>query len=353
MTGHTVLRALLVTAGISAATTRAMAQDTITVSGEVTCRECLIVLDTVVTIGGLDGPGLETVHPLSMVAVDRRNRIYIGIHRPPSVSVFDASGRFIRSFGRAGDGPGEYRSISHINAGPRYIHVFDRDNGRTMLDYEFNVVRVDPFPGQIHNTTVLETDAVAFSAMVGTRAQAGYRFHILDTLGAFSSFHIGTGEGFKAAADDESLWFLATDRNELLRWNLHPQPTLARVLRRTVEEFDRHSHLGPLDWPGVGNGAIRRGADGLWIVWSSPDPEAPERERNASIPMGSRDEFVDGWIDLVDPATGLTVARYRGDSGLKGFADGSRYVVAYQETEAGVPYIHLLEPRLVRGSGGS
>ena len=57
MTEHAVLRALLVIAVISAATTRTTAQDTITVSGEVTCRECLIVLDTVITIGGLDGPG--------------------------------------------------------------------------------------------------------------------------------------------------------------------------------------------------------------------------------------------------------------------------------------------------------
>lgn len=354
MTGRTVLKALLAVAGIPAAAPLATAQDTINVSGEATCPDCLIVLDTVVTIGGLDGPGLETVHPLSMVAVDRRNRIYIGIYRPPSISVFDASGRFIRSFGRAGEGPGEYQSISHINAGPRYIHVFDRDNGRTMLDYDFNVVRVDPFPGQILNTVVLQSDAVAFSAVVGTRQQAGYRFHMLDTLGAFMSFHVGGGEGFSAAADDESLWFVAMDRNEVFRWDLDPQPKLARVFRRTVTEFDRHLHLGPLDWPGVGNNAIRRGADGLWIVWSAPDPEAPERRRGASIPPpGSRNEFVDGLIDLVDTATGLTVARYRGDSSLKGFAYGSRYVVAYQETEAGVPYIHLLEPRLVRRSGGS
>ncbi len=358
MTGPTVPRALAAVAALlaAAATPPAAAQDTIYVSGEVTCRDCRIVLDTVVTIGGLDGPGLETIHPLSMVAVDRRNRIYIGIYRPPSVSVFDASGRFIRSFGRAGEGPGEYWSISHINAGPQYIHVFDRNNGRTMLDYDFNVVRVDPFPGQIHNTVVLQSDAVAFSALIGTRAQAGYRFHVLDTLGAFTSFHVGGGEGFNVTADDDGLWFMATDRNELLRWELDPQPRLATVLRRAVAEYDRYSHLGPLDWPGVHNVAIRHDAEGLWIVWTSPDPKAPDRGPDDSRPsLGdpSRAKFLDGLIDLVDPATGLTVARYRGESTLKGFAYGSKYVVAYRETEAGVPYIHLLEPKLVRGSGGS
>ncbi|MCE2454886.1 MAG: hypothetical protein J4G12_03580, partial [Gemmatimonadetes bacterium] len=76
--------------------------------------------------------------------------------------------------------------------------------------------------------------------------------------------------------------------------------------------------------------------------------EAPKREPGASIPWGPNHEFKDGWIDLVDPDTGATVARYRGDAALRKFAPGSNYVIVYDETEDGVPYIHLLEPRLVR-----
>ena len=349
----TIPRTLFSIAAISAAAPLSAAQDTITVSGEVTCADCRIVLDTVVTIGGLDGPGVETVHRVSMVAVDRLNRIYIGLHRPPSISVFDASGRFIRSIGRAGEGPGEYESISDINAGPRYIHVFDRHKGRTLLDYDFNVVRVDRFPGEILLTGVLESDAVAFSGMVGTRALAGYRFHMLDTLGAFTSFHMGPSGHFfpylVAAADDGSLLFVPYGRNEIHRWELDPEPALARVLRRRVAEYDRHLHLG--NRPGVAIAGFRLDADGLWIAWNAPDPQAPERGRSDAIPWESRHQFKDGWIDLVDPATGLTVARHRHDFAFKGFANGSRhrYLLAYQETEVGVPYIHFLELRLVRG----
>ena len=354
----TIPRTLFSIAAISAAAPLSAAQDTITVSGEVTCADCRIVLDTVVTIGGLDGPGVETVHRVSMVAVDRLNRIYIGLHRPPSISVFDPSGRFIRSIGRAGEGPGEYESISDINAGPRYIHVFDRHNGRTLLDYDFNVVRVDRFPGEILKTGVLESDAVAFSGMVGTRALAGYRFHMLDTLGAFTSFHLGPSGHFfpylVAAADDGSLLFVPYGRNEIHRWELDPEPALAGVLRRRVAEYDRHLHLGPRDWPGVGIAGVRLDADGLWVAWNAPDPQAPERGPNDANPRELRhlhNQFKDGWIDLVDPATGLTVARHRHDFTFNGFADGSghRYLLAYQETEVGVPYIHFLDLRLVRG----
>ena len=58
--------------------------------------------------------------------------------------------------------------------------------------------------------------------------------------------------------------------------------------------------------------------------------------------------WLDGWVDLLDPSTGHTIARLQHDDHLRGFANGSRYIVAYRETEAGVPYMSLLNPRLVR-----
>jgi len=51
------------------------AQHTEQVSGEVTCGECVITLDTVVTIGGLDGPGVDLISEVSRVAVDQNARL--------------------------------------------------------------------------------------------------------------------------------------------------------------------------------------------------------------------------------------------------------------------------------------
>ena len=56
----------------------------------------------------------------------------------------------------------------------------------------------------------------------------------------------------------------------------------------------------------------------------------------------------DSWLDLVDLDTGRTLARYQRDDALGSFASGSRYVVRYEETDAGVPFLHILEPRLSR-----
>ena len=89
------------------------------VSGQVTCGDCVITLDTVVTIGGLDGPGLHVVGMLSHVAVDRNGRFLIGEARLAEFSVFDSTGKFLRTVGRRGEGPGEYQSIRRIGVGLR------------------------------------------------------------------------------------------------------------------------------------------------------------------------------------------------------------------------------------------
>ena len=52
----------------------------------------------------------------------------------------------------------------------------------------------------------------------------------------------------------------------------------------------------------------------------------------------------DGVLDLIDPGTGRTLARYRSDLSLPGFVYGSDMVIAYEETQEGVPRLHLLRP---------
>jgi hypothetical protein len=59
------------------------------------------------------------------------------------VRLFDAEGRFVRSVGRSGDGPGEYGGIANLFAtGGDSLVVTDRENSRaTVLDSELEYVR--------------------------------------------------------------------------------------------------------------------------------------------------------------------------------------------------------------------
>lgn len=125
-TAHSLLLALVAAHGFPACL---ISQTPEQVSGRVTCADCVITLDTVLTIGGIDGPGLHLITKLSRVAVDRRGRILISDPRMAEISVFDSIGTFLRTVGSRGEGPGEYETISYVGVGPRYVHTGRRNQG--------------------------------------------------------------------------------------------------------------------------------------------------------------------------------------------------------------------------------
>ena len=196
-----------------------------------------------VTIGGLDGPGLHLISTASHVAVDVRGRILVGDRRLPEIAVFDADGEFLRIIGRAGEGPGEYQFISMTSPGPRLIHVFDY-GGRTVLDYDFNVVRTDRFGGLVMAAVVTNSGDVVFNADVGTPEAIGHKFHVLGPAGQMESFggsdsvHVGRSSDFfdLATGGVNTLWTVRMDANVVTRWELQPEPRVASVF------VPRHNH---------------------------------------------------------------------------------------------------------------
>lgn len=348
---------LLLTASSTPAAPSLSAQVPTRVSSDVLCAECVITIDTVLTLGGLEGEGMEAIHETLTIVIDARERILIANSVHPRIYVFDMAGRFLRTVGREGEGPGEYHWISHINAGPRYIHVFEFDRGRTLLDHDFEFVRRDLFPGQINQVFVTDSEVAAFSSWIPTSDADGYSLHLLAPSGELESFGDGAS-GYRTRAsggalvtgDGGSLWSIEWLSTRMTRWDLLPKPAPVRIWERTVDEWERHDQ-GPSSDPIPGNTGAMIDESGLWIVWREPDTgwagrPSDESRRNA----GRVQDIYDNWVELLDPATGRTLARYFDNGGfLITFVPGSRYLVAYHETEAGVPYIHLLEPRLSRG----
>lgn len=327
------------------------------VSGAVTCADCRIVMDTVVTLGGLYTEGAEAISWTSEVAVDPRGRILVVTFGYPEVFVFDGAGRFLRTVGQEGEGPGEYgRLISHINVGPRYIHVFESHTGRTLLDHDFGFVRRDRFPGQVHQSFVTESDEVVFMGSLPSPASAGHTLHLVNPSADIRSHGVDDDEvyrGYMASyvvtGTADTLWSLDMGSTRITRWDLLPEPRVAEIWDRTVDEWERHdrgSDRRPV-WPRPRIIDVMRDGHGLWIAWNAPDPNVPPLG-GILINTEPHQTLYDGWVDLVDPTSGKTIARYDGDDSLLGFAGGSRYLVAFHETEAGVPYIRLLDPRLSR-----
>ncbi len=338
------------------------AQEPVRVSGEVVCGDCVITIDTVVTLGGLEGEGTESVLFHSNIAIGPGDRILVTEVRMSQIFVFDMAGTFLHTVGRAGEGPGEYLWITHVNVGPRYINVFD-DRGRTLLDHDFAFVRRDRFPGQFHQSFMVDAEVVALAGSIPTPDAVGHELHLLAPSGELESYgaadsayrtwvtttHYLTGGG-------TSLWTVAQESTEVTRWDLLPSPAVGRIWDRTVDEWDRHDR-GPTGFasPRPINTGAMLDEDGLWIIWRTPDPDWGGVPSEESRPVtGPRQAMWDSWLELIDPSSGKTLARHYDKGVFKTFANGSRsrYFYSYHETDAGVPYIHLLEPRLSRRAGG-
>lgn len=356
---HTATASLLVV-GSLAFTPDLHSQTVVSLSGAVTCADCKITMDTVVTLGGLYDQGAEVISWGAEVAIDPSGRILVAARRSAEIFVFDSVGQLLRTVGRRGQGPGEYQRISHINVGPQYVHVFEYNTGRTLLDHDFGFVRKDRFPGQFLQSHVTETEEVVVAGNLPSLAAAGHLLHLVSPSGGIRSYGADEESVYRGhvapsvvTGTADTVWSLDMGSTRITRWDLLPQPRVAEVWDRTVEEWERHPRgSGPDNyvWPRPTVIDIMRDARGLWIAWQAPDPNRPPGGGHI-INTEPHQTIFDGWVDLVDPSTGETIARYHGDDSLLGFAVGARYLVAYRETEAGVPYIRLLDPKLSRGAG--
>ena len=377
--GVPVVAGLCAALGPWAATTLSAQQPT-PVSGEASCAECVITLDTIATLGTWDDSGIPVITPFSRVAVDHRGRFLITHLTYPAISVFARDGEFLGIVGRGVDRPGEpgnragasgnrpsaggervveFDAIAHVNVGPRFIHVFDFRRGRMVLDQDYELVRTDRSLGQVLSSVVLDADQVALAVPAAEPATVGHQLHFIDLAGQLTHFGGDPPSGrspqpqrFLVTGDDRNVWVVSQQANRLVRWDLEPTPAVTRIFDRTVEAFERHNP--PTEtWPRSLNVGSMLDEYGLWVAWQTPDPEWTERiSPGGQIPEAPWQTVLDGWLDLIDPATGRTIARYHGDDALLGFANGSRYVVSYHEPDSGGSYIRLLEPRLSRVNSG-
>lgn len=121
-----------------------LAQEVVEVSGQ--DRRLEPDFEEVYRIGAAHGESWETLGVVVKVAFDARGNLYVfdsdtgWLDRNLRILVFDPSGAFVREFGSAGDGPGEFRfpysyavlrdGTSVVgDVGHRSFHVFDASGG--------------------------------------------------------------------------------------------------------------------------------------------------------------------------------------------------------------------------------
>ena len=147
-----------------------------------------IVLDRVLTLGDDEGPAMLG-YPTAIARDAHGGFLVVTEAETHTILVFDSAGRFVRSVGREGAGPGEYGWILALVKGPGdSIHVFDIGNRRrTVLSPDLRAIRQHALPGSFFRggAAVLADGSVILNGIRRTSDDFGYAYQVLNAEGAY------------------------------------------------------------------------------------------------------------------------------------------------------------------------
>jgi hypothetical protein len=120
----------------------ATAQRNVVIRDRARCSQCSIEIEQMADFGDLDGPGI--LSNMDVWTRDSRGLYYtMALFDPARIIVFDSLGNFVRTIGREGQGPGEFRSIRVVHADKGdSLHIVDEQNNRySVLSPSYDLVR--------------------------------------------------------------------------------------------------------------------------------------------------------------------------------------------------------------------
>jgi hypothetical protein len=312
------------------------AQDHVLIGPEPSCEACNISFERILTFGKSEGseyldggPLVFTKGPTAYYAVPRDFNYEIG--------VFDSQGNFLRSVGREGEGPGEYRIIFDILAGPAdSLFVFDRSNNRvTVLDPSLTTARTFALPGRFldHGACLLPDGSFLANLVAADPSGILPPVHHLDPEGkVLKRFgeRVGNENWARAVSGpgayrrffpstDQQFWMIEGTQFGLSRWHLLEGRSQEFVLEGWLESPDEAALFG-LGVPPTTMMDVVEDTQGLvWFMIRVPDPNweeavkriGPGLGRTPRIEVRDYQGYWDMLFGVIDPRTGELLASAR------------------------------------------
>lgn len=252
------------------------------------CTGCRVHLQKLLELGNENGDG---AFPQEIVALttDSQNRYWAVF--PHSVHVYDAGGKFLRSVGRQGAGPGEFVDASRAIVLPGdSVAILDRAASRiTVVDREFRVARTVQLPRSLlWDIAVVEwPKTVVVNGLISTPLEFGWPLHVLDLSGSEASVtrSFGDNEGeYRAGgaaslfehltvATDKRLWSTKLGQVSVRSWSAAGERETSLVMRPAWFPTPSNVYsLGSTDEsPPPKMAGIREGPNGrIWIFAHIP-----------------------------------------------------------------------------------
>jgi hypothetical protein len=322
------------------------------------CRSaCALEHRQVALLGTPEGPGV--VAEPSMLTV-RSDGVFVLVDRtdPRRVKFFAHDGSYLRSFGREGQGPGEFRTINALAVLPGdSVEIYDLGNGRfTLVGPDFALGRISPPVGLMAPFIGRAPDGSrVVNALSPYPDRLGYPLHWLGPdLGHETSLGADFSPGSRvdleawrrpmAEPTSRSVWVAHQPRYRLEEWDRNGE--LLRVLERHVTWFVPWE--GTAVWEEDGRprpylAEVHRDVQGrLWTLVRLPGERweeglGPGREFGGRV-LGStvtdRHVLWDTRIEVIDPESGIVLRSQHFDLSFHGFTNDGR-VYAMVEVDGG------------------
>ena len=329
------------------------ASKSVTVPDELSCRRCSIT-STKLDVGG---PGLdEDVGNPIRVKVDPLGRIWVFSEDWPA-KIYNSNGRFLRSIGRRGAGPGEYTQGGWFYAlGGDALAVADQGNGRlTIVGPDLRVLRTVPntFFGFWAAVPIGQHRFVVSGQVYGP-ANMGRPLHVfrIDSSGtkverSFGS-HVDPARSGPSSAPFK--WDLSPTANgrfwsaERLTYRLQlwdSAGTSLLSLERQPEWFrpQTDAFMGDASRPPKPTGAgISAGSDILWSFVHVPDPNSRREWSKFAAKADSREgpdvaQLYDTIVEAIDVVSRRVVARTQLSEYVLNTLPGGRVVMLHHDDD--------------------
>lgn len=345
------LAALVATAG---------AQQRTIIRDAPSCATCRVDARLIATLGAPSDSGTLGLH--SSVVRDSRGVFYAIVEEPGMVAVYDATGRFLRTVGRRGEGPGEFRSVSTIavDAGDS-LYVFGARISVFSPTGRFVRTRAIPGSFQVRAAAILPVGAVLMQGMMNSRGKIGMPFHILrpgeDTVASFGGapserFVWNVYDASRRIAVRDNATFLAArlPRYQLEQWTFDGK--LTRVMERQADWFvawqwdPQRPDDARVAKPNPHIAGLALDANGVaWVATQVADAKwtaAPPSEKPISAAEYAR--AIDTMVEAIDVNTGRLRASRRFDGPL--WMTGANLGLEYVEDRDGFTRIRAWELRV-------
>ena len=298
------------------------AQKPVTIPSAPTCPKCVVQLSTVARVGGADDPASAGLMP-EVVRTGRGQFLVSSSTFLGEVFVYDPNGKFIRSIGRRGGGPGEFNApprltvdamdtVRAIESGTRY-HVIAPD---------LAIKRTTPLVMSV-SAAVAEADGKLFAVTPSSSGPNATTLGVFDRAGqrvqAFGRLPSGVDAEMRfrrlAIGPNGSRWGINTAAYVIERWQ--PDGSSAQKLiaeRDWLKKSNEPAGDARLRKPPARLvGLLVDARERLFVFAIVADANWKPVGAN---PAAEPNQVFDTLVEVIDPRTGTLIARTRLDQFL-------------------------------------